>query len=142
MRRDYAFPFRIDAASGQAAQAPYAAHVDQMIRQILLTSPGERIDLPTFGCGIRRLLFAPNTIGSAAPTQIPAQQSPLTMPSDAFVASTQVLVQQALNQWLSNQIKLLNVDVQRSEDGSQLLITIQYQLIETRQTMTTEVTVL
>ena len=39
-RNDYAYPFRIDPASGQAAQAGYADHVDQMIRQILLTAPG------------------------------------------------------------------------------------------------------
>lgn len=49
-RTDYAFPFRIDPVSGQALQTPYAAHVDQMIRQVLLTAPGERADLPQFGC--------------------------------------------------------------------------------------------
>ena len=32
-RHDYAFPFRIDPASGQAAQTSYQTHVDQMIRQ-------------------------------------------------------------------------------------------------------------
>ena len=49
VRRDFAYPFRIDAASGQAAQAAYQDHVDQMIRQILLTDPGERVCLPDFG---------------------------------------------------------------------------------------------
>jgi len=38
-RHDYAFPFRIDPVSRQAAQTNYAAHVEQMIRQVLLTSP-------------------------------------------------------------------------------------------------------
>ena len=37
----------------------YARHVDQMIRQVLLTAPGERVDLPQFGCGLRQLVFAP-----------------------------------------------------------------------------------
>ncbi len=37
IRRDIRYPFAIDAASGQAAQTDYASHVDQMIRQILLT---------------------------------------------------------------------------------------------------------
>jgi phage baseplate assembly protein W len=32
-----------------------------MIRQVLLTSPGERIDLPEFGCGLRQLIFAPHS---------------------------------------------------------------------------------
>ena len=56
IRNDFAVPFRIDAASGQAAQASYQDHVDQMIRQVLLTDPGERVCLPTFGAGLRRLL--------------------------------------------------------------------------------------
>ena len=43
-RQDYAFPFQIDAASQQTAQAGYPAHVDQMVRQLLLTSPGERVE--------------------------------------------------------------------------------------------------
>ena len=60
-RTDYAFPFRIDQASRQGSQSPYAQHVDEMIRQILLTTPGERADLPAFGCGLRQLLFAPNS---------------------------------------------------------------------------------
>ncbi len=57
-----------------------------MIRQILLTTPGERADLPEFGCGLRQLLFAPN--------------------SDALEATTQLLVQHSLTQWLGNQITL------------------------------------
>ena len=38
-RQDFAFPFRIDPVSQQTAQAGYAAHVDQMVRQLLLTAP-------------------------------------------------------------------------------------------------------
>ena len=45
----------------QGGQSRYAQHVDEMIRQILLTTPGERADLPEFGCGLRQLLFAPNS---------------------------------------------------------------------------------
>src|SRR5437764_6276948 len=90
-RRDYAFPFRIDPASGQARQASYAAHVEQMIRQVLLTTPGERADLPDFGCGLRQLLFAPL--------------------SDALTTNTQMLVQQSLSEWLGGQIQVRNVIV-------------------------------
>ena len=61
-RTDYACPFRIDPASNQAAQSPYAQHVVEMIEQILLTTPGERVDLPEFGCGLRRLLFVHGVI--------------------------------------------------------------------------------
>jgi phage baseplate assembly protein W len=113
-RRDYAFPFRIDAASHQAAQAPYAAHVDQMIRQVLLTSPGERADLPEFGCGVRRLVFAPH--------------------SDALDATTKMIVQTSLDKWLGSQIvvKSVSVGTPPGADESQLEITIEYQLIETQ----------
>jgi phage baseplate assembly protein W len=113
-RTDYAFPFRIDPASGQAVQAPYAAHVDQMVRQILLTTPGERADLPEFGCGIRQLLFAPN--------------------SDALQATTQLMVQRSLKQWLGNQINLRSVTVTPGPGGdySQILVQVAYVLVETQ----------
>ena len=122
-RHDYTFPFRIDPTSGQAAQSGYAEHVDQMIRQVLLTSPGERADLPEFGCGIRQLLFAPH--------------------SDALDATTKLLVQQALNRWLVGQIEVKKVAVSPAADGdaAQLLIRIEYNLIETRSDKQIEVMV-
>lgn len=122
-RSDYAFPFRIAAASGQAAQSAYAAHVDEMIRQVLLTTPGERADLPSFGCGLRQLLFAPN--------------------STALQAATQLLVQQSLDTWLGNQIQVQKVSVASGDggDNSTLLVEIDYLLIETQSLQTTQVQV-
>ena len=118
IRHDLAFPFAIDTAAGQAARATYPDHVEQMIRQVLLTSPGERADLPEFGCGLRRLIFAPN--------------------SDALAATTQILVQQALNKWLAGQIQVQTVSVLQSGDigydPAQLSIQIEYQLVENRTT--------
>ena len=70
IRREIRFPFAIDAASGQAAQTDYASHVDQMIRQVLLTNPGERVCLPSFGAGLRRLLFAPMNTSLGATTKL------------------------------------------------------------------------
>jgi phage baseplate assembly protein W len=113
-RHDYAYPFRIDPASGQAAQTNYATHVDQMIRQILLTAPGERADLPQFGCGLRQLIFAPH--------------------SDALDATTKILVQQALSEWLSDQVTVRNVIVGPPALGQEqtLLVEIDYILVETQ----------
>jgi phage baseplate assembly protein W len=114
-RHDYAFPFRIDASSRQAAQTTYEAHVEQMIRQVLLTSPGERADLPEFGCGLRQLIFAPH--------------------SDALDATTQIVVLQALNKWLSDQIQVQKVRVvppDETGDEAQLLVQIEYILKETQ----------
>jgi phage baseplate assembly protein W len=113
-RHDYAYPFRIDSVSNQAAQTSYEAHVEQMIRQVLLTSPGERADLPEFGCGLRQLLFAPF--------------------SDALTTTTKMQVQQALNQWLGNQIQVINVNVASPEQApaeGELFIEIEYILLET-----------
>ena len=114
VRHDYAYPFRIDPASGQASQTNYATHVDQMIRQVLLTAPGERADLPEFGCGLRQLVFAPH--------------------STALDATTKILVQEALGRWLSDQITVQKVTVQAPAAGEeeQLEVEIDYLLIETQ----------
>jgi Bacteriophage baseplate protein W len=122
-RSDYAFPFRIDPASGQAAQAAYSDHVEQMILQVLLTTPGERADLPSFGCGLRQLLFAPN--------------------SDALQATTSILVQQSLTTWLADQVQVKKVTVGSGPGGdpSQLVVEIDYVVIETQSLQTTQVRV-
>ena len=122
-RTDFTYPFVIDPVSGQAGQAPYATHVDQMIRQVLLTTPGERADLPGFGCGLRQLLFAPN--------------------SDALQSTTQLMIQHSLTQWVGNQINLQQVTVTPGPGGdySQVLVQISYLLTETQTQQLTQVTV-
>lgn len=122
-RSDYAFPFRIDPASGQAAHAAYADHVEQMILQVLLTTPGERADLPSFGCGLRQLLFALN--------------------SDALQATASILVQRSLATWLAGQVQVKKVTVSSGPAGdqSQLVVEIDYVVIETQSLQTTQVRV-
>jgi phage baseplate assembly protein W len=125
MRHDYHNPFRVDPASGQAAQSRYADHVQQMIRQVLLTSPGERIDLPEFGCGLRKMVFAPY--------------------SDALAASTQLLVQTSLTRWLGQHISVQKVTVPPPEaaaDPGTLVIQIEYTLLETMDAFQTELRLL
>jgi len=114
-RHDYGYPFRIDAASRQAAQAAYPDHVAQMIRQVLLTDPGERVCLPEFGCGLRRLVFAPY--------------------SDALQATTKLLAMQSLSRWLAGQIAVKEVRVSRAGEAPDgvLQIGIDYVLIETQE---------
>jgi phage baseplate assembly protein W len=120
MRRDdYAYPLRINSAAGQVARAPYDRHVAQMIRQLLLTSPGERVCLPEFGCGLRRLVFAPQ--------------------SEALVATVRIQVQQAIQQWLADQVRLQDVQVlSGAEPGSGvdegvLQVTVSYTLVDTQE---------
>ena len=116
-RQDYAFPFRIDPASQQTAQAAYPAHVDQMVRQLLLTSPGERVNLPQFGCGLRSLVFAPNT--------------------DALATAVKLRVIQGLNQWLGGVVTVVDVVVAGGTGGNApepgtLQVTVTYTLVETQ----------
>ena len=114
-RHDYAFPFRIDPASGQAAQTSYQAHVDQMIRQVLLTNRGERIDLPEFGCGLRQLLFAPH--------------------NSALDSTTNLIVQQALSRWMAGIITVQKVIVApqtATDNPAQLQIQINYTMLATQ----------
>ena len=126
-RTDFAVPFRIDPASGQAAQAAYQDHVDAD------DPPGaadrsRRARLPAdFGAGLRRLIFAP----------INAQ----------LQASAKMIVTQSLTAWLGDQITVQNVTVDTPisapglQDGT-VLITITYVLIETQSVRQTTVQVL
>jgi phage baseplate assembly protein W len=125
LRRDYAFPLRIDGGSQQAAGAPYAAHVEQQIEQILLTTPGERVNLPQFGCGLRQLVFAPMT--------------------DSLGAALQLQVTQALGQWLAGVITVSGVTATTSDTNAALepgtvQVTVSYTLLETQTNEQTTVT--
>lgn len=119
-RHDFAFPLRVDGASGQVARAGYPEHVRQLLRQLLLTSPGERVCLPEFGCGLRRLVFAPQ--------------------SAALAATVRIQVQQAIMTWLADQVDLVDVVVRSGADPAsgvdegELLVTVKYVLRETRTT--------
>jgi Bacteriophage baseplate protein W len=109
-RADYAYPFRIDAGSSQAGQAPgYERHVQDMLRQLLLTSPGERTCLPEFGCGLRQLVFAPQ--------------------SEALVATVRIQIRQAVERWLDGVVTLGDVDV--ASDEGLLLVTVNYGVVDT-----------
>jgi uncharacterized protein len=55
--RGWAFPVRADA-KGDVALVAGATEIEQSIRLILGTSPGERPMRPDFGCGIHDLVFA------------------------------------------------------------------------------------
>jgi hypothetical protein len=61
--RSIAFPPRI-GSDGRLAWSDGEPNVRESIRIILQTSPGERIMRPSFGCGLRELLFEPNTVST------------------------------------------------------------------------------
>lgn len=58
--RHLAFPFRIATDGRTAAPADITDHVRGELIQLLLTAPGERPFLPSFGAGLKRLVFERN----------------------------------------------------------------------------------
>ena len=118
-RHDYAFPFRIDLASRQAQQVWYERHVAQLVAQVLLTGPGERANLPEFGCGLRAFVFAGN--------------------SEAVATTAQMLVRQALTRWLSDHLEVRRVEV-ISED-TEIVVSVEYALARTGRDQRVEVRV-
>lgn len=97
------FPFRFDGR-GRTAETDEADHIRDLIYQVLFTSPGERVMRPDFGSGLLQLAFAPN--------------------SEVLAATTQMLVQGALQQWLGALIVVEKVSVEAEE--ATLRVTVQY----------------
>ncbi len=110
---DIDFPFHFDAL-GRTAATGYDDHVRDMIVQLLFTNPGERVNRPDFGSGLRQLVFAPN--------------------SPELAAALQYTVQAALQRWLGDVIQVLALEVV-SEDST-LRITIEYAVLRTGETRT------
>lgn len=91
------YPVSVDVARGRLAQEQdFAAHIEQLVMQVLMTAPGERINRPDFGCGVKRLVFAPG--GEVAATL------------------AQTTVYQALTKWLPNAISVAEVTA-RADDA-------------------------
>jgi phage baseplate assembly protein W len=104
------FPYRIDGR-GRTATADDDAHIRDLIEQVLFTSPGERVNRPTFGSGVLQLVFAPN--------------------SDALAAAAQFTLQGALQLWLGELIQVDAVEVE--SDDAALRVTVAYLVRRTQQ---------
>lgn len=109
MQIDY--PFHIDGR-GRVAETGEELHIRQLIEQVLFTAPGERVNRPTFGAGLLRLIFAPA--------------------SEELQAATRFLVQGQLQQWLGQLIQVEAVDLTFTE--SDLVIDVQYQIRQSQRT--------
>ena len=101
------FPFQFDGSGGTAD--PQADYLNQLIEQVLFTSPGERVNLPDFGSGLLQMTFAPT--------------------SPEIAAATQFTVQGALQKWLSGLIKVQSVVATSVE--STLTVTVTYTPLNT-----------
>lgn len=96
-------PLHIDGR-GRTAGTTLDDHIRDMIYQLLFTAPGERVNRPDFGCGVRRLLFEGN--------------------SSVLAIATQFLIQGSLERWLGHLIITNRVEVTNIEE--QLAIRVVY----------------
>jgi hypothetical protein len=99
------FPFQFDSR-GRTASATDDEHVRDLIEQVLFTTPGERVNRPTFGSGLMQLTFSPA--------------------SDELTTATEFLVQSALQQWLAGLVAVERVDV-TTNDGT-LEVVVEYRI--------------
>jgi uncharacterized protein len=57
------FPLQV-TPGGRIARAQYEQRIEESVYLILSTAKGERVMMPSFGCGIHEMVFAPNTPGT------------------------------------------------------------------------------
>ncbi|MCA9926560.1 MAG: GPW/gp25 family protein [Anaerolineales bacterium] len=103
----WTFPPQIGPQGGVALSSEFN-EIEQAMKIILLTSPGQRVMRPTFGCRIHELVFAPNN----------------------HTTATQAMrfVEDALAMW-EPRIIVNNVHVYPDPDrANRLMIDVQYQL--------------
>jgi len=90
----FGFPLAVNEAGRISASGGDAAMRGKII-QVLFTAPGERVNLPEFGCGLFNLVFEPN--------------------SEILAAAMEFTVGQALARWLRDEIVVDNVSVEALE---------------------------
>jgi phage baseplate assembly protein W len=110
MSLDVDFPYHLDGR-GRTAATDRDDHLRDLIEQVLFTAPGERVMRPDFGSGLLGLVFEPG--------------------GPELVATTQHLVQGALQQELGHLIAVESVEV--SQDEGTLVVAIEYVALRTQE---------
>jgi phage baseplate assembly protein W len=100
------FPFHIGSDGRTARVSTLEDHVREELIQLLLTNPGERLFLPEFGGGVRRLVFE----GADAAT----------------AGITKAALTQNISRWLGDRITL--EDLQVTVENEKIEVEIKYRL--------------
>ena len=108
MQIDY--PIRINNRN-RIAGTTEKDHIRDMIEQVLFTSPGERVNRPTFGSGLLGLLFEPG--------------------GPVLAGMTEAVVSGALQQWLGELIQIDAVSVE--QEDSTLRVDLVYTIRRTNE---------
>jgi len=104
--RHLAFPFHVGSDGRTGAPANDEAHVRDELLQLLLTSPGERLFLPEFGGGVRKLVFEPA--------------------SEALRGVVKARITSALSRWLGHRLTVDLIDVVWQDAAATLEVTVKY----------------
>jgi hypothetical protein len=104
------FPLHVDGRGRTAVTDP-DGHLRDLIEQVLFTAPGERVMRPDFGSGLLALVFEPG--------------------GPELVATTQHLVQGALQQELGHLIAVESVEVSQHEGA--LTVAVSYVVLRTQE---------
>ncbi|MBL8237758.1 MAG: GPW/gp25 family protein [Bryobacterales bacterium] len=115
MATHFDYPYHFDHRF-RTASTTDAEHVRDMIEMLLLTDPGERVNRPDFGGGLRQLVFAPN--------------------SPELAAALQFTVRAALQRWLGDVVEVQELEVNAVD--SQLTIQLQYALRATQESFSAQ----
>jgi phage baseplate assembly protein W len=97
------FPYSV-SGSGTPQTTTADDHLRDLILQVLLTNPGERVNLPEFGVGVQRLVFEPA--------------------SDVLRSTARFAISSGLQRWLGDRIDVDEVSV-TSEPGLEEVVTIE-----------------
>ncbi|MDE1867996.1 MAG: GPW/gp25 family protein [Thaumarchaeota archaeon] len=87
------------------------SNLRNMIISVLLTSPGERVNHPEFGCGLKEVMFAGN--------------------SPVLNSMVDLLVREALNRWLADLIEVNKINTEHQQE--KIILEIVYTVKKTLQ---------
>ncbi len=91
----FGFPFSVNKAGSINASGGDDAIRGQII-QVLFTTPGERVNLPEFGCGLFNLVFEGN--------------------NTVLAAAMEFTIGQALARWMNEEIMVEGIEVESRDE--------------------------
>lgn len=106
------FPFQIDGR-GCTATAPSSddGYIRDLMEQVLMTAPGERVNRPEFGCGVLGLVFSPG--------------------GDVMAAALRASVQASLQRWLVDLVQIQTVQIEVKD--AMVAVTVQYVVLRSQE---------
>jgi phage baseplate assembly protein W len=97
--KTFGFPFGV-GGSGRIAPGEGEDAIRGKIIQVLFTTPGERVNMPEFGCGLFNLVFEAN--------------------NPVLAAAMEFNIRQALDRWLEDEIIVDDVSIHSHEETASI----------------------